>query len=32
MEQNYANCAECGQNGPLDKNNKCSVCGTKNNR
>lgn len=32
MEQIYGNCIECGQNGPLDKNNKCSVCGTKNNR
>ena len=31
MEQTYGNCAECGQTGPLDKNNKCSVCGTQNN-
>lgn len=29
MEQTYGNCAECGQTGPLDNNNKCSVCGTK---
>jgi RNA polymerase subunit RPABC4/transcription elongation factor Spt4 len=24
-------CVECGVIGPLDKDNKCSVCGTTNN-
>lgn len=30
MGQTYGNCDECGDQGPLDKNNLCSVCGTKN--
>jgi hypothetical protein len=31
MSQKYGNCEECDENGPLDENNKCSVCGTQNN-
>ena len=29
-EQTYGLCVECNIEGPLDQNNKCSVCGTKN--
>jgi hypothetical protein len=32
MEQIQGNCVECGVESPLDNNNKCSVCGTKNKR
>jgi hypothetical protein len=28
MNQIYGNCVECGENGPLDDDNKCSICGT----
>lgn len=30
MEQVYGNCAECETHGPLDTQNLCSICGTKN--
>jgi|688.fasta_scaffold419202_3 hypothetical protein len=30
-ELNIGTCVECGVIGPLDKDNKCSVCGTTDN-
>jgi ribosomal protein L37E len=30
MEPIYGICVECGKESPLDKDEKCSVCGTKN--
>ncbi len=30
MGQIYGNCTSCGTEGPLDNNNECSVCSSKN--